>query len=136
MDAHEPIRQESAHAEAKSKHKTHLPIGSVIVADARCTEARCPRLYYFNLRDSPQHMQKQLKYMKGEYNKTSFEGLHPTLDPSSLKGLVKEDSEEAETKAQEIWEYLDEKCVSDNIFKPGSNRPMIDFSFTLFDADY
>ena len=51
MNAHEPIRQEAAHAQAKKKQKVTLVTGNVLVADAR--EAGEPQLYYFSLDDAP-----------------------------------------------------------------------------------
>ena len=52
MDAHEPIRQEAAHAQAKKKQKKSVFTAHVIVADAR--EPGEPQLFYF----SPKSLKK------------------------------------------------------------------------------
>ena len=54
MDAHEPIRQEDAHAQAKKKQKKSVFTAHVIVADAR--EPGEPQIFYFSLEDAPKHM--------------------------------------------------------------------------------
>ena len=69
MNAHEPIRQEDAHAQAKKKQKVTVFTAHVIVADAR--EPGEPQLFYFSLQDAPRHMQKQLK----QNNNTTYEFL-------------------------------------------------------------
>ena len=124
MDAHEPIRQEAAHAKAKKKQKVTSFTGHVIVADAR--EAGEPQLFYFSLQDAPKHMQRRLN--KNEPNDT-YEFLIKD-GPDSLMGLVDEKAEEAENRAEDIWDYLDSKCVAENKYKPRIHRS-IEFSFTL-----
>ena len=124
MDAHEPIRQEAAHAQAKKKQKVTSFTAHVIVADAR--EPGEPQLFYFSLQDAPRHMQRQLK--KNE-PKDTYEFLIND-NPDSLMGLVNENSEEAEERAGEIWNYLDGKCVAENKYKPRIHRS-IEFNFTL-----
>ena len=123
MDAHEPIRQEAAHAQAKKKQKVTSFTAHVLVADAR--EAGEPQKFYFSLQDAPRHMQGQLT----RNNKTTYEFL--TNDGAeSLMGLVNEDSEEAEERTEEVWDYIDTKCVTENKFQPGIHQS-ISYSFTL-----
>ena len=50
--------------------------------------------------------------------------------PDSLMGLVNEDSEEAEERTEEVWNYIDTKCVTENKFQPGIHQS-ISYSFTL-----
>ena len=123
MNAHEPIRQEAAHAQAKKKQKVTSLTGHVIVADAR--EAGEPQLFYFSLQDAPRHMQRQLT----RNNKTTYEFLSND-GTESLMGLVNENSEEAEERAEEVWNYIDNKCNNENKFRPGIHRS-IEYSFTL-----
>ena len=122
MDAHEPIRQEDAHAQAKKKQKSVFT-AHVIVADAR--EPGEPQLFYFSLEDAPKHMQNQLKRNNSDiYEFLSNDGVE------SLMGLVNEESEEAEERAEEVWNYIDNKCNNENKFQPGIHRS-IEYSFTL-----
>ena len=100
MNAHEPIRQEDAHAQAKKKQKVTVFTAHVIVADAR--EPGEPQLFYFSLQDAPRHMQKQLK----QNNNTTYEFLSND-GTESLMGLVNENSEEADARAEEVWNYID-----------------------------
>lgn len=120
MDAHEPIRQEDAHAQAKKKQKRSVFTAHVIVADAR--EPGEPQLFYFSLEDAPKHMQNQLKRNNSD--------IYEFLSNESLMGLVNEESEEAEERAEEVWDYIDNKCNNENKFKPGIHRS-IQYSFTL-----
>ena len=123
MDAHEPIRQEDAHAQAKKKQKRSVFTAHVIVADAR--EPGEPQLFYFSLEDAPKHMQNQLKKNNRDiYEFLSNDGVE------SLMGLVNEESEEAEERAEEVWNYIDNKCNNENKFQPGIHRS-IEYSFTL-----
>ena len=123
MDAHEPIRQEDAHAQAKKKQKKSVFTAHVIVADAR--EPGEPQLFYFSLEDAPKHMQIQLKRNNSDiYEFLSNDGVE------SLMGLVNEESEEAEERAEEVWNYIDNKCNNENKFQPGIHRS-IEYSFTL-----
>ena len=122
-DAHEPVRQEAAHAQAKKKLKAIPFTKHVLVADAR--EAGEPQLFYVSLQDAPKHMQEQLK----QNEKSTYEFLIKD-GPDSLMGLVDEEAEEAEDRAEEIWDYLDSKCVAENKYKPRIHRS-IEFSFTL-----
>ena len=119
MDAHEPIRQEAAHAQAKKKQKSVFT-AHVIVADAR--EPGEPQLFYFSLEDAPKHMQNQLKRNNSD--------IYEFLSNESLMGLVNEESEEAEERAEEVWDYIDNKCNNENKFQPGIHRS-IQYSFTL-----
>ena len=119
MDANEPIRQEAAHAQAKKKQKSVFT-AHVIVADAR--EPGEPQLFYFSLEDAPKHMQNQLKRNNSD--------IYEFLSNESLMGLVNEESEEAEERAEEVWDYIDNKCNNENKFKPGIHRS-IQYSFTL-----
>jgi len=41
-----------------------------------------------------------------------------------------EDSEEAEERTEEVWDYIDNKCNNDNKFQPGIHQS-IQYSFTL-----
>ena len=123
MDANEPIRQEAAHAQAKKKQKSVFT-AHVIVADAR--EPGEPQLFYFSLEDAPKHMQNQLK----RNNSDIYEFLSNDDGVVSLMGLVNEESEEAEERAEEVWNYIDNKCNNENKFKPGIHRS-IQYSFTL-----
>lgn len=128
MDANEPIRQEYAHAQAKKKQKSekislHFT-AHVIVADAR--EPGEPQLFYFSLEDAPKHMQNQLK----RNNSDIYEFLSNDDGVESLMGLVNEESEEAEERAEEVWNYIDNKCNNENKFQPGIHRS-IEYSFTL-----
>ena len=123
MNAHEPIRQEAAHAQAKKKQKVTLVTGNVLVADAR--EAGEPQLYYFSLDDAPRHMRRQIKLNE----KTTYEFLIQD-GADSLMGLVDEDSEDAEERTEEVWNYIDTKCVTENKFQPGIHQS-ISYSFTL-----
>ena len=100
MNAHEPIRQEDAHAQAKKKQKVTVFTAHVIVADAR--EPGEPQLFYFSLQDAPRHMQKQLK----QNNNTTYEFLSND-GAESLMGLVNVNSQEAEERAEEVWDYID-----------------------------
>ena len=120
MDAHKPIRQEDAHAQAKKKQKRSVFTAHVIVADAR--EPGEPQLFYFSLEDAPKHMQNQLKRNNSD--------IYEFLSNESLMGLVNEESEEAEERAEEVWDYIDNKCNNENKFKPGIHRS-IQYSFTL-----
>ena len=123
MDAHEPVRQEAAHAQAKKKQKVTVFTAHVIVADAR--EPGEPQLFYFSLEDAPKHMQNQLKRNNSDiYEFLSNDGVE------SLMGLVNEESEEAEERAEEVWNYIDNKCNNENKFQPGIHRS-IEYSFTL-----
>ena len=123
MDAHEPIRQEDAHAQAKKKQKKSVFTAHVIVADAR--EPGEPQLFYFSLEDAPKHMQNKLKQNNRDiYEFLSNDGVE------SLMGLVNEESEEAEERAEEVWNYIDNKCNNENKFQPGIHRS-IQYSFTL-----
>ena len=118
----EPIRQEAAHAKAK-KQKMTVFTAHVIVADAR--EPGEPQLFYFSLEDAPNHMQNQLKRNNSDiYEFLSNDGVE------SLMGLVNEESEEAEERAEEVWNYIDNKCNNENKFQPGIHRS-IEYSFTL-----
>ena len=123
MDAHEPIRQEAAHAQAKKKQKVAVFTAHVIVADAR--EPGEPQLFYFCLEDAPRHMQKQLK----QNNNTTYEFLSND-GAENLMGLVNENSDEAEERAEEVWDYIDNKCNNENKFQPGIHRS-IEYCFTL-----
>ena len=123
MDAHEPIRQEDAHAQAKKKQKKSVFTAHVIVADAR--EPGEPQLFYFSLEDAPKHMKIQLK----RNNSDIYEFLSND-SVESLMGLVNEESEEAEERAEEVWNYIDNKCNNENKFQPGIHRS-IEYSFTL-----
>ena len=123
MDAHEPIRQEAAHAQAKKKQKKSVFTAHVIVADAR--EPGEPQLFYFSLEDAPKHMQNQLKRNNSDiYEFLSNDGVE------SLMGIVNEESEEAEERAEEVWNYIDNKCNNENKFQPGIHRS-IEYCFTL-----
>ena len=99
MDAHEPIRQEDAHAQAKKKQKKSVFTAHVIVADAR--EPGEPQLFYFSLEDAPKHMKIQLK----RNNSDIYEFLSND-SVESLMGLVNEESEEAEERAEEVWNNI------------------------------
>ena len=111
---------------SSKKQKVVNCLGDVLVADAR--EAGEPRLYYFSLNDAPGHMKKQMK--KSPY--CVFEFLTEDC-AESLMGLVNEDSEEADDRAEEIWEYLNTKCVHENKFNPSTDKS-IDYSLTLAEA--
>ena len=102
---------------------TIATLGNVLVADAR--EASEPQLFYFSLRDAPKHMKKQMtKNTSLTYEFLCNDG------PHALMGLVDTESDEADTRADEIWDYLDEKCVMENKFQPGTHRS-IQYSFTF-----
>jgi hypothetical protein len=104
--------------------KQKVLMGDVLVADAR--EPGEPQLFCFSLQDAPGHMKKQMQ--KNE-PKDTYEFL--IQDGSdSLMGLVNEASEEAEERAEEIWEYLDQKCCEENKYRPRIHKS-IQYCFSL-----
>lgn len=92
----------------------------VLMFDA--SEGNEPETFYFKASDAPRHMKAQI----AASDTKSFEH----IDGESMGGLVDEDSEEAEGKAEEVMEYLREKMEPKYKFMPGG-RPAIDIYISI-----
>jgi hypothetical protein len=103
-----------------------MPLRFLIVDATEGTEVR---LYAVDGRDAPKHMKKYLS----KTGKREFENVYQD-SAETLDGLVDEDSERAEERAEEVWEWICECTSPENLFKPGDARQLITHSISLVTA--
>jgi hypothetical protein len=86
----------------------------IMVVDAQ--EPSEPQTYIIDTdeTEAPRHMLRMISRSSGK----CFE--HIMNDgPETMSGLVSTDSDEAEERAEEVWEYLNSNCTPENKFRPG-----------------
>ena len=89
----------------------------ILYVDA--TEPGEPMCYLFDGSDAPRHMRTRMR----ESETKTFEH----IDEENLSGLVDEDRDDAEQRGEEIIEYLEEKSIPENQFKPGRPGLRVDY---------
>ena len=81
-------------------------------------------VYHCSTGDAPDHMKEQMeKATSGVFEITED-------NEEELDGLVDEKADELEALAEEVWEYLNAKCVQPNEFNPGVHKS-IDYCITI-----
>ena len=98
-----------------------------LIIDA--TEGTEISLYAVDGRDAPIHMKRQL----AKTGKRSFANLYED-SVDTLGGLVNEESDRAEERAEEVWEWLNASTVEENKFVPDNSRQMITHTISIVTA--
>lgn len=75
------------------------------------TEVSEVSVYLFDASDAPGHMRRRMR----ESETKKFENINEEF----LDGLVDEEHDDAEDRAEEVITYLEEKAREGNLFKPG-----------------
>lgn len=100
-----------------------MPLQFLIV-DA--TEGSEVGVYLVDGRDAPGHMKRRL----ASIDQTVFSDLIEDDDPG-LNGLVDENSDRAEERAAEVWEWIQSKTTRENIFQPAGGRVLITHTISI-----
>ena len=95
-----------------------------LIVDA--SEASEVSIYLVNGQSAPAHMKRQLD----RSGKRTFINIHND-GPESLDGLVDEDSEQADERAEEVWEWIHENMVTENDFNPTDDRVVITHTISI-----
>ena len=93
------------------------------------TEGTEISLYAVDGRDAPIHMKRQL----ATTGKRSFENIYEE-SAESLDGLVNEESDRAEERAEDVWEWLNAATVNENKFVPDNSRQVITHTISIISA--
>lgn len=95
-----------------------------LIVDA--SEASEVGIYLVNGRDAPAHMKRQLD----RSGKRTFTDIHDD-GPESLDGLVDEESEQADERAEDVWEWLHQSTKWENKFNPTDDRVVITHTISI-----
>jgi hypothetical protein len=88
----------------------------IMVVDAQ--EPSEPQTYIIDTDDTETEAPRHMLRMISRSSVKCFE--HIMNDgPEAMSGLVNEDSEEADQRVEEVWEYLNSNCTPENKFRPG-----------------
>jgi len=98
----------------------------LIIDASECTEVA---LYVISGRDAPGHLKRRL----ASTGTRKFENIYED-SPDTLNGLVDEDSDRAEERAEEVWEWLHGATRPENFFCPGSDRQLITHTISIVSA--
>jgi hypothetical protein len=98
-----------------------------LIVDA--TEGTEVQLYVANGRDAPGHVKRHL----ANTGKRKFENIYEDCS-ETLDGLVNEESERADERADEVWEWLRGVTVAANEFVPGVDRQAITHTISIVTA--
>ena len=82
-------------------------------------------MYYFNARDAPRHMKRAI-----EVSETKRFDFVIEDGAAGAQGLVDEDHDLADERAEEVMEYLSSKCKTENEVNPGTTIK-VDVSITM-----
>ena len=104
----------------------NMPLRFLIVDATEGTEIL---LYAVDGRDAPKHMKKYLS----KTAKREFENVFQDC-AESLDGLVDDESECADERADEVWAWIDEVTIPENLFKPADARQLITHTISLVTA--
>ena len=95
-----------------------------LIVDA--SESSEVSIYLVNGQSAPAHMKRQLNLS----GKRAFCDIHED-GPENLDGLVNEDSEQADEQAEDVWEWLRESMIIDNVFNPTDDRVVITHTISI-----
>lgn len=95
-----------------------------LIVDA--TEGGEVGIYLVNGRDAPSHMKRRL-------DRTGRRTFNDLLEDGAegLDGLVDEESERADERAEEVWEWLRSCTRTENIFNPTDARVLITHTISI-----
>lgn len=95
-----------------------------LIVDA--SEASEVGIYLVNGNSAPAHMKRQLdRSGKRTFTDIREEGA------DSLEGLVDEESDEADARAGEVWEWIHENMTKENVFNPTDDRVVITHTISI-----
>ena len=103
------------------------PVFRFLIIDA--TEGSEVSLYAVDGRDAPNHVKRHL----ANTGKRSFENIYED-SAETLDGLVNEESDRADERAEEVWEWLNAATVEENKFVPGDARQILTHTISIVTA--
>ncbi|MDA9603535.1 hypothetical protein N9S30_00105 [bacterium] len=98
-----------------------------LIIDA--TESTEVQLYVVDGRDAPGHVKRYL----ANTGMRTFENIYED-SAETLAGLVNEESDRADERAEEVWEWLHGATVAQNVFVPGVDRQVITHTISMVSA--
>jgi hypothetical protein len=98
-----------------------------LIVDA--TEGSEVGIYLVDGNDAPNHLKRHIK----RTGQTAFDDLIED-GAEGLQGLVDEDSEQADERADEVWEWLRSKTTRENRFTPTGGRVPITHTISIASA--
>jgi hypothetical protein len=110
--------------EHTDKEEMPLVTSMFLIVDA--SEASEVSIYLVNGRDAPPRMKMQIE----SSGKRTFNDIYEDV-PATLDGLVDEYAEDAEDRAEEVWEWLKECRSRENTFNPTDERVVITHTISI-----
>ena len=83
-------------------------------------------IYYVNGLDAPSHMKDQLESSGRRAFKDILE-----YGPETLDGLVDEESDEADARAEEVWGWIYDSIIPQNVFNPTDDSVVITHTISM-----
>ena len=81
---------------------------ALLIFDGR--EASEPEMYLVDVKDAPRHIRKTLVGNARVHDKYSYDHIHDADGAESLDGLVDADHDEADQRAEDVWQYINDSC--------------------------
>ena len=95
-----------------------------LICDA--TEGSEVCIYLVDGRDAPGHMKRHIQHTGQTVFDTVIED-----GPEGMQGLVDENSERADERAEEVWEWLQTATHAGTVFKPDGGRVLITHTISI-----